>query len=162
MSVPPAPRTRRRRPVPLAPATTEGVIPLPPPATASNTSLEAIATTHDRVRAILGSHLWKLGFVTEQIEVPPEAGPRPGASWEVRIVAHRRALRQPRGRRRRDRSTRLHLSVRCHVRRRLFGRVLVKYELPTDPGVARPLGGKPGETEARCIGAGQRPYAKRS
>lgn len=130
MTRPPGLRSRRRRSVPLPPAATEGIIPLPPPATASNSSLEAIETTHDRVRAILGSHLWKLGFVTEQIDVPAEAGPRPDASWDVQIVARRRALRDARGSRRRGRSARLQLAVRCHVRRRLFGRVLVHYELP--------------------------------
>jgi len=112
------------------PATTEVVIPLSPPATRSNGSLEAIETTHDRVRAILGSHLWKLGFVTEQIDVPAEAGPQPDASWDVQIVARRRALRDARGSRRRGCSARLELAVRCHVRRRLFGRVLLHYELP--------------------------------
>jgi len=123
------------RTVPLPPARTDGVIPLPPPATAANASREAIATTHDRLRAILGSHLWKLGFVTEEIEVPPEASPRPDASWEVRVVARRRALRETRGRQLHGRDARLHLAVRCRVTRRLFGRVLVHYELPTQ-GVA--------------------------
>src|SRR5215218_1966092 len=87
----------------VPPTRTNGVIALPPHATASGTSMAAIAMTHDRVRAILGSHLWKLGFVTERIELPTNAVPRPDTSWEVRVVARRRAQRRPVRRRRRDR-----------------------------------------------------------
>jgi hypothetical protein len=110
---------------------TDGVIVLPPPVRASDASLAAIATTHDRVRAILGSHLWKLGFVTEAIEVPREAVPEPDAEWDVRVVARRRALWHSAGRRRRrNGDDRLQLDVTCRVRRRAFGRLLVHYRLP--------------------------------
>jgi hypothetical protein len=122
---------RRDRPA-IPPTPTDGVIVLPPPVTASRLSLAAIATTHDRVRAILGSHLWKLGFVTEAIEVPTEATPEPDAEWDVRVVARRRALRA-RGagrRRRRGSGERVQLDVACRVRRRPFGRLHVHYRLP--------------------------------
>jgi len=125
-------RRRRRRERPATPPTpTDGFIALPRPVNASGVSLAAIATTHDRVRAILGSHLWKLGFVTEAIEVPSEAMPEPDAEWAVRVVARRRALRHSsRGRRRRRSDDRLQLAVPCRVQRRSFGRLHVHYRLP--------------------------------
>jgi hypothetical protein len=122
-------RRRKRRRAAPPPPRTEGVIELPAPATVSNAGMAAIATTHDRLRAILGSHLWKLGFVTETIDVPTEAMPQPDARWEVRVVARRRALRGG-AQRRRISSDRLLLAVPCRVRRRLFGRLDVHYQLP--------------------------------
>lgn len=121
---------RDRAALPRTP--TDGVIVLPAPVAASRLSLAAIATTHDRMRAILGSHLWRLGFVTEAIEVPTEATPEPDAEWHVRVIARRRAL-HARGagrRRRRGGEDRLQLNVTCRVRRRPFGRLHVHYRLP--------------------------------